>query len=182
MRGETNDNKKVHSEMKELKKSLIAEHRERNPGVFVRRELIFWLLAAMVGTRLLYALLSTALFLMHGLDVPAFEYFQMFFMVLVALGFSHIIYSAGVIGAAYLALAGGIFSLFRAFTDGVFFIMTGAGDAILSAIMLIFVATIIIQIVTMAFISVDSKCKLYVQMRAEVSKEMQEWVKANKNN
>ena len=158
---------------------ILARRRVIEPEAFERQGIIFWLLAAMVGTRLLYAILFTMYFNLLGFRVPTSEYVMTYFMVLIALLFAFIIYQGGQKFAAYLGLFGGVFSLFRAFTDGVFF-MIGTVDAILSSIMLIFVATIIIQIVTMAFICFDSKCRLYMQMRAEVSKEMQEWVKANK--
>ena len=167
------------NDMQIKQSSILARRRVIEPEAFERQGLIFWLLAVMVGTRLLYAILFTMYFNLLGVRIPTSEYVLMYFMVLVALLFAFIIYQGGQKFAAYLALAGGFFSLFRAFADGVFF-MIGTVDAILSSIMLIFVATIIIQIVTMLFISVDSKCRLYMQMRAEVSKEMQAWVKANK--
>jgi len=168
------------NEMKMRQDNILMERREREPEAFERKGIIFGLLAAMVGTRLLYAILFTVFLLSHGINVPTFEYVMMYFMAAIAYVFAFIIYAGGQKFAAYLALFGGVYSLFNAIVHDDLLSLMATGDAFLSSVMFIFFATIVIQIVTMLFISVDRKCRLYVKMRAEVQKEMQDFIKAQK--
>jgi len=165
------------NEMKLMEKALIKERQEREPDAFERKNLIFWLLAAMVGTRALHSILNAGYCLIHGIDIPVFEYVMMLFMVLVALGFSHIIYSGGAMPAVYLALAGGVYSIIMAHSGGTF-LMLHTGYTFLTVLTTIFIATIAIQIFAMAFISLDKKCRLYMRTMAEIRKELMIQVKS----
>jgi len=165
------------NDMKLVEKALIKERQEREPDAFERKNLIFWLLAAMVGTRALHSILNASYCLIHGLDIPTSEYVMMFVMVLVALVFASIIYSAGALPAVYLALFGGVYSLFTAYNDGIF-LMLSSQDTLISAMTVLFIGTIAIQILTMAFIGTDKKCRLYMRTMAEVRKELMIQVKS----
>ena len=168
----------MRNDLKEKRNALIKEQEEKNPDNFARKKLIFWLLAVMVVTRAIYSALNIAYCLIYELSVPAFDYFALLFIVIVALGFSYLIYSAGIKYAAYIAIAGGFLSLFNAYNDGIFF-MLNTDDIFLNAVNIMFVATILIQIFVMSFISFDKKCRLYLNVMAEIKKDLRLWIKDN---
>ena len=170
----------MRNDLKEKRNSLIKEQKEKNPDNFARRKLVFWLLAIMVVTRAIYSALNIAYSLIYEVPVTTFDYFALFFIVVVALGFSYLIYSAGIKLAAYIAILGGVMSLFNAYNDSILF-MLNTDDTFFNAVNIMFVAALSIQIFVMLFIGFDKKCRLYLNVMAEIQKELRLWIKDNQN-
>ena len=163
--------------LREKERALIVERWERDPSAFERRELIFWLLVSMVATRLLYAISFTLYLTIRGIYVPTFEYIMMFFMVIVALVFGAILYSGGVMAAAYLALGGGAYSLFMAYNEGVF-PPPITEDAFFNVVGILLTLSILVQMGTMLFVVLDKKCKIYLKTMNEIRKEVVVWARS----
>lgn len=168
------------NQIKEIRNNLIREHEEKNPGCMERKKVIFYFLAAMVATRLIQVVLNAAYCMIHEFPVRPLEYVMMFMMVLVAFLFSHLIYSGGIIHAAYFGLFGGVMSIYNAYNDGVFSVFASTTiDILYIATIIIFISTIIIQIATMLFICFDKKCKAYLTAMSAVQKELAAYLKSN---
>jgi len=162
---------------------MLGARREREPEAFERQTLIFRLLAAMVGVRLIYSIAHTVLRLFF--DSGAYAAFPVTYIVLSyllvpgMLLFAALIYFAGAKIFAYAAIFIGVYFLWMAMAGEIFYLIT-AGAGFLSVVMFIHVAVHVTQILVMLFIAVDRKYRLYMNMRAEVAKEMQDLVKAQK--
>ena len=170
----------MRNDLKEKRNTLVKEQEEKNSDNFVRRKLIFWLLAGMVVTRLIYVVLNTAYCLIYEISIPSFDFFISFFMVVAAFGFSFLIYSAGIRPVAYIALLGGLVSLFSAYNSGILS-MLNTEDIFFNAVNIMFVVTLSIQIFVMLFIGFDKKCRLYLNVMAEIQKELRLWINNKQN-
>ena len=166
------------NEMKTMETELVKAYRKKDPESFERRELIFRMLAVMVGSRVLYSILFVGYALAGGIVVPGIQYVMLLVMVAVALAFAKFIYSAGIKYAAYIGIGGGVYSLLMAYGDGTFHAI-GAVDAFLSAVLGMLVISAVIQIAVMAFIAFDNKCKLYMSVMAEIRRDLLKYAGGN---
>ena len=165
------------SETKQKQTALIKEHENKNPENFERKKLIFRLLSAMVISRVLYAVMTLVYSAVNGFLFGATEVSAIFLTAFMGLVFSFLIYRAGMKGAAYLALGGGIYSLYVAYNDRVFLFLN-TPDVFFNIMNITFVVSILIQTIVMLFISIDNKCNLYLGEVSAIQRELKAWAKS----
>ena len=160
-------------ELKEKRLALIIEHEEKTPYFAARRKLIFRLLSVMVLSRAVHAVLQTVYLLAHGIQLQTYDCLMMFLMVVVGFVFARLIYASGIKPAVYLALFGGVYSLFMAWRDKVFLYLN-TPDVFLNIVGIMLVAVILFQIGIMLFFCVDKKCGMYFKSMSAIRKEVTE--------
>ena len=167
---------KTGKELREKRHALIKEHEEKIPYFAAKRKLIFRLLTIMVLSRAVHAVLQTAYLLTHGVRPQAYDYLMMISMIVVAYVFAGLIYAFGIKPAVYLALFGGVFSLFNAWRNEVFLYLN-TPDVFYNIVSILLVAVMLFQIGVMLFICVDKKCGMYLGSMSAIRKDVTEWVR-----
>jgi hypothetical protein len=176
MQGANKVEEKIGKELKEKRLALIKEHEEKTPYFAPRRRLIFCLLLVMVLSRAVHAVLQTAYLMMRGVQLQAYDYCMMILMIIVAYVFASLIYAFGIKPAVYLALFGGVFSLFNAWRNQVFLYLN-TPDVFYNIVSILLVVVMLFQIGVMLFLCVDKKCQMYLGSMSKIQKEISELMK-----
>lgn len=151
--------------IKEKRQMLLNELQETNADFATGKRMIFSLFAVLIASRIIYIILDLVSYLANNVELNGSELSKMAAMLLSVLLFAFLIYSSGIKGFAYLALGGGLLSLFQAYQANVFFYFvngTGMGtDPLLLTMAIFYMLSIFIQIAAMATISFHPKCDVY---------------------
>lgn len=161
----------MENEMKRRRTALMKEKRESNPDNFARKKLIFYLLSGMVILRFIYAAMYLTYCSIRGISLSTFEIIMVLFMVVVGLVVFWLIYRAGLKWAAYLALFGGVYSLYNAYNVHMFSYLN-ISDAFWDMTNIVLLIAIFIQLSVALFIIFDKKCKLYLRTMSEIQNKL----------
>ena len=107
--------------MKKKRISLIKEYAANNPDFQSGRKIVYNLLIILVTLRIIDFILVIIHSIINGNYLRPFDIFIKIIQVLVSFYFAIMIYSAGIKLFVYLALIGGIYSLFMAFQNKVIY-------------------------------------------------------------
>ena len=163
--------------IKEQRNALIKEYAENNPDFQSGRKIVYNLLTILIMSRILHFILVITHIIINGNYLGTFGVFLQIFQVLIACCFAIIIYSIGVKGLVYLALIGGIYSLYSAFQKNAFYGF-GNDDILFNINVVIFIISMTMQIFSMTFFIFNNKCKVFFNVMPSIVKEWQKIVKA----
>ena len=162
--------------IKEKRNAIINEYAGNNPDFKSGRKIVWYLMIMFVSFRAIAAILVITHSMINGNYLKTFDIFAQIFQVLVAYFFATMIYLFGIKGFVYLALIGGIYSLFMAYKKNAFYGF-GNDDILFNINTVIFIISIIIQISSMTLFIFNSKCKVFFNLMPAIVKEWQKMVK-----
>ena len=155
--------------LKEKKSALVTEAKE-NPDFHAGKKRVLYVMLVILGFRFFHIILQ--LVYMSANRIPLDSHIVTFIiMILSLLFFIFMIYGHGIKGATYLAILGGVYSIFLALRDQVWLVFD-TFDPFFNFINLIFHITIFIQIVGMIFLIFDKLSNVYFKAMAHVQNEL----------
>ncbi len=164
----------------EKHRALIAQYEDVYPGYQDRKPLIRRLLFTLVALRALYALLVIGVAIAHGIPLRPTLYAVQIVSVMVAWFFADAISRSGAKPLIYVMLLGGVYSLYQAYRDGIFFAL-GSDSWLFRLSNYVFIASILVQIGVPIFLLIDKKCRLFSTGMQAVQQAFTQWQKDQSN-
>ena len=162
----------MNNSFKEKRNALINEFAGNNLGFQSGRKIVNFLMMAIIILRIIHA---SFVIIHSGINnnyLGPFGIFIQIISILISILFALMISNAGVKGLVYLALIGGIYSLFSALQNNAFYGF-GKDDALFNISTIFFIILVLFQIVGMLILLLNTKCKVFFVVMSNVGREFQ---------